>query len=156
MTKRGNKRAGIWIGCLVAVGVLLTGQQPAKAAGGEEQAACRQMIEAWYSGDASKLNRILHASFAKQGVIDRPQPAKTRTLLMNKEEFIAAVASQNGKLPESQWDITVETMDLSEFLATVKVTSVHLIDVCQLGKVDGEWRVFNVIWTARTKPAQSG
>ncbi|MEE8371001.1 MAG: nuclear transport factor 2 family protein, partial [Sphingomonadales bacterium] len=68
------------------------------------------------------------------------------------EEFIAAVATGNGKLPEDQWDITVETMDLSEFQATVKVTSVHLVDVCQLGKVDGRWRIFNVIWTVRKKP----
>ena len=157
ITRRGNTRTGIWIGYLVATGmaagVFLTGQQPAKAAGGDEQLACRQMIEAWYSGNADKLNRNLHAGFPKQGVIDRPQPAMTATLLMNKEEFIAAVASQKGKLPEIQWDINVETMDLSEFLATVKVIFVHLIDVCQLGKIDGEWRAFNVIWTVRKKPA---
>ena len=53
-------------------------------------------------------------------------------------------------MPADQWAIEAETVDLSEFLATVKVTSVHLVDVCQLGKVDGEWQIINVLWTLRS------
>ncbi len=154
MIKRGIKKATSWFGCLAVAGLatalIMGAGSPANAAG-EEQTACRQMIEGWYGGDATKLDGLLAETFAKQGVIDRPAPKKTATLHMNKQEFIAAVATGNGKLPEDQWDITVETMDLSEFLATVKVTSVHLVDVCQLGKVDGRWRIFNVIWTVRKK-----
>ncbi len=158
MTKRENGKAKAVMNVLAAAGLaaalVFAGEQAASAAGGEEQIACREMIEGWYGGNASKLDELLYPTFAKQGVIERPAPEKTATLLMNKEEFIKAVASGSGKLPENQWDITVETMDLSELLATVKVTSAHLVDVCQLGKVDGEWKIFNVIWTIRKKPAQ--
>jgi hypothetical protein len=68
---------------------------------------------------------------------------------MDKAAFSAAVGADREPLPKDQWDISVETVERSGPIATVRVTSAHLIDVCQLGLVDGDWKVINVIWTLR-------
>ena len=118
----------------------------------EEQLPCVQMIEGWYGVDASKLDDLLHAQFIKQGVLVSPSTGKTVTTAHDKAQFIEVVGSDREKRPQSEWDISVETVDLVGDIATVRVTSADLIDVCQLGKVDGEWKIINVIWTFRDKP----
>ena len=73
MTKRGKKRTGIQVGCLAVAGMataVIMATEPAYAEAGEEQTACREMIEGYYGGDASGLDDILAETFAKQGVID--------------------------------------------------------------------------------------
>ena len=151
-----NLRRDTTIGrqCSLAALVIVTSGLVAGPATAEdvtdEQRPCVEMLEGWYGVDASKLERLLHANFVKQGVFANPKTGETVTPTMNKEEFIAAVAAERLEMPADQWAIEAETVDLSEFLATVKVTSVHLVDVCQLGKVDGEWQIINVLWTLRS------
>ena len=135
---------------VIATGGLFAGLAAAEDVA-DEQTPCIEMLEGWYGVDASKLDRLLHANFVKQGVFANPKTGETVTPTMNKEAFIAAVAAERPKMAKDQWAIEAETVDLSEFLATVKVTSAHLIDVCQLGKVDGEWQIINVLWTLRSR-----
>jgi hypothetical protein len=114
-----------------------------------EQRPCAEMIESWYGVDPTPLDHLLHPNFIKQGVFVDPKTGETRTPTMDKAAFSAAVGADREPLPKDQWDISVETVEWSGPIATVRVTSAHLIDVCQLGLVDGDWKVINVIWTLR-------
>ncbi len=119
---------------------------PAQAA--EEQGPCVRMIESWYGVDPTPLEQDLHPDFIKQGVY-RDGKGVLHTPTMDKAEFIAAVSADRKKMPPEDWNISAETVELTGPIATVKVTSAHLVDVCQLGNIDGEWQVINVIWTLR-------
>ena len=114
-----------------------------------EQRPCIEMLEGWYEVDASRLDQLLHTNFIKQGVLKSPSSGETVTTSHNKQQFIEAVGSPREKLPESDWAIVAETLHLSDNLATVKVTSLNLVDVCQLGKIGENWQIMNVIWTSR-------
>lgn len=114
-----------------------------------EQRPCFDLIEGWYAGDASKLDPIMHPSFIKKGVLKSPSTGETVTASHDKTEFIAAVAAPRDLYPESEWDISVKTVHLAGTIATVEVISRDLIDVCQLGKINGDWQIMNVIWTIR-------
>ncbi len=115
----------------------------------EEQQPCHDLIAGWYGGDASKMGGFMHESFIKKGVLMSPSTGQTVTTSHDKAEFIAAVASERELSPEEEWDISVKTVHLKGDIATVEVISRDLVDVCQLGKIDGDWQIMNVIWTAR-------
>jgi len=132
----------------VLLTILFASFVAASAQAGEEQGPCVRMIESWYGVDPTPLDKDLHPEFIKQGVY-RDRDGATQTPTMDKAEFIAAVGDDRKKMPPEDWDITAETVELTGPIATVKVTSAHLVDVCQLGNIDGEWQVINVIWTLR-------
>ena len=93
-----------------------------------EQLPCVQMIEGWYGVDASRLDDLLHEQFIKQGVI-RNAAGETVTTSHDKAAFTALVGSEREETPESDWDISAETVDLVGDIATVRVTSADLVDV---------------------------
>ncbi len=113
----------------------------------DAQKPCVDMIRGWYAVDARRLDSILHSTFVKQGLMVHPETNKQAIYTRNKTEFIQDVGADRPSLPENEWAIKATTLDITDSIATVRVESVHLIDVCQLGKVDGEWKIFNVIWT---------
>ena len=132
----------------LAGGMVFAGIVAASAQAGEEQGPCVRMIESWYGVDPTPLEKELHANFIKQGVY-RDRNGELQTPTMDKAEFIAAVGADRKKMAPDEWDISAETVELTGPIATVKVTSAHLVDVCQLGNIDGDWQVINVIWTLR-------
>ncbi|MHA1544734.1 MAG: nuclear transport factor 2 family protein [Alphaproteobacteria bacterium] len=114
-----------------------------------EQAPCFDLIAGWYGGDASKMAEFMHESFIKKGVLVSPSTGKTVTTSHDKEQFIAAVATERELSPKEEWDISAKTVHLRGNIATVEVQSRDLVDVCQVGKINGEWQIMNVIWTFR-------
>lgn len=140
---------GLAIGATGATGIGSNGAFAADAS--PEQVPCIQMLEGWYGKDASKFDSLMHQNFIKQGVYTDEKTGKLMTPTMRIDDFKAAIAAPGQKLHKSEWDITAETVDLSGPIATVKVTSNYLIDVCQLGKIDGKWEIVNVIWTLRSQ-----
>lgn len=116
----------------------------------EEQRPCYDLIAGWYGGDASKMGDFMHESFIKKGVLENAE-GKTVTTSHDKEQFMEAVASERELSPEAEWDINAKTVHLRGNIATVEVQSRDLVDVCQLGKIDGDWQIMNVIWIFREK-----
>jgi len=55
---------------------------------------------------------------------------------------------ENGKL-----EVTITILDIFENIATVKATTEYFpfIDYCHLGKVNGEWKIINVLWAMKPK-----
>ena len=110
---------------------------------------CGQMIEAWYGGDAEKMDGALHEGLAKRGVLKNSETGKTVLTDHGKADLVEGARSGAGKLPADEWDITTETIHTMENIAIVKVTSAKLIDICQVARLDSGWTVVNVIWTDR-------
>jgi hypothetical protein len=66
---------------------------------------------------------------------------------------VARAASNEGVIPESEWQIEAVVLDKSTITATVKVVSEYLMDIYQAARIDGEWRIVNVLWYLRgTRP----
>ncbi len=40
----------------------------------------------------------------------------------------------------------MEVFDVSHDLALAKATATHYIDYLKVGKIDGEWKLINVLW----------
>lgn len=110
------------------------------------------LIKGWYSANPEILENIIHSSLAKRGLVLNKKNEKVITHT-TKEQFIESARKGGSGLTEKNWSIISATvLDLTDNIATVKVTSTYLIDVCQLAYIDDRWQVVNVLWIPRGTP----
>ena len=107
-------------------------------------AVAQNYMDAYYTADASKMERALHPDFHK------------RTLhLVNGEiqitedtvsSMLAGVRSGSGlKIPASERVRKIEVLDVYKNAANVKVTTGRWVDYMLISKFDGQWRVLDVV-----------
>jgi hypothetical protein len=111
-----------------------------------------EMLEAWYGGDGEKMARVLHDDLAKRGVLTDPKSGTTAIHFANKKQMVEGARSGIGRIPKEEWAIRATILDQDEKMATVKVVSAYLIDVCQVASVGERWQIVNVLWTSRGTP----
>ena len=103
-------------------------------------------IQGSFTGDAGRMESALHPELTKvrlayDRVTHRPYLSK-----MGASNLIEGTLAGMGMVPEDEWHIDVEIQDLSRGIAAVKVTSSMYIDHLQMGKVNGAWKIINVLW----------
>ena len=103
-------------------------------------------IQGSFTGDAGRMESALHPELTKvrlayDRVTHRPYLSK-----MGASNLIEGTLAGMGMVPEEEWYIDVEIQDLSRGIAAVKVTSSMYIDHLQMGKVNGAWKIINVLW----------
>ncbi|UCE21145.1 MAG: nuclear transport factor 2 family protein [Candidatus Aminicenantes bacterium] len=115
----------------------------------EEQAiekAALDYIEGSFSGDASRMERAVHPELNKVIPVKLPQTGKTILNKMGATLLIEGTRARTGLLPEEKRKIRVTVLDIMEEIAMVKVLSAMYYDYLQMAKVDGQWKIINVLW----------
>jgi hypothetical protein len=118
----------------------------------EIQKPCVEMLEAWYGGDGDKMAAVLHDDLAKRGVLTDSSTGEAVIRFAGKRDMVEGARRGLGRIPTEEWAIHAEILDRHENMATVRVSSAYLIDVCQVAKVAGRWVVVNVLWTTWRAP----
>ena len=109
-------------------------------------------LEGWYEGNADRMEKALHPDLAKRMVTRIPTTGKTMLNYASASAMIEYTRAGFGKLPEDQWNISVEIKDIYKDIAQVKAVSAKFIDYCQVGKCDGEWKIIHVLWMPAAPP----
>jgi hypothetical protein len=65
---------------------------------------------------------------------------------MGANFLIEGTRAMMGLLDEEKRKISVTVLDVMEEIAMVKVLSAMYYDYLQVAKVDGEWKIINVLW----------
>ena len=52
---------------------------------------------------------------------------------------------------DQEIEIKVEIIEIGRNIAMVKTISPQFIDFIHMGKIDGEWKIYNVIWESGDK-----
>lgn len=120
------------------------------------EAAARDYIEGAYSGNAERMERALHPELNKVLLNRHRQTGEQYLYKMGASNLIEGTRAGLGKLDEDKTDIEVETYDISKGIAAVKVSSALYIDHLQLAKVNGEWKIINVLWVPNPDAPQPG
>ncbi len=107
--------------------------------------AALNYIEGWFEGDADRMDKALHSDLTKRGIQLLPTG---RTLLSyaSKSNMVEYTKGQFGKLPEDQRHIEVNILDIDGNMAMVKIVSSKFIDYVHVGKINGDWKIVNVLW----------
>ena len=92
------------------------------------------------------MERALHPELSKRIVMTGPDGHSTLQN-MSTEQLVGAVRSGGGKdTPVEHRRMDVQVLDIYENAASVRVTAGDWIDYMHVGKVDGEWKIINVLW----------
>lgn len=109
-------------------------------------AAALDYIEGFFSGDAERMARALHPELTKVIVMAPQQGMNAYTRKMTATELIELTRSKRGVIPREQWGIEVAVLDVYGNMAAVKILNPKFFDYLQLAKVDGSWKIVNVLW----------
>jgi hypothetical protein len=110
------------------------------------KATALNYIEGAFSGDAGRMTEAVHPELHKVIPVKMPQTGKTRLDVMGAGMLIEGTRAKMGLLAEDKRNIEVTILDAAEDLAMVKVLSARYFDFLQMAKVDGKWKIVNVLW----------
>ncbi len=155
---RGRKAAGKFPGRSVA-GLLalsfafapgLPAQAPAPADTAAIRAAALDYIEGWYAGDATRMERALHPELVKRILAFDPETGRPFVDEMGASKLIEGTRHGYGKgIPESARRTDVTILDVIGNAAAVKVDAGPWVDYMHLVRIEGDWKILNVLWERR-------
>lgn len=110
-------------------------------------------IEGWYTQDAARMERALHPQLVKRRL--DASGAGARIDEMGAPRLIEATRPAPGEQapPLAGRRREVSILDRFGNAASVKVEADRWVDYLHLVKVDGEWKILNVLWELRPEPA---
>lgn len=97
-------------------------------------------IEGWYEGAVERMNRALSEDLVKRLI--RNDKCETLT----KEQMMLFTRYGGGKEYKGDKTSEVKILDISGNIATVACFSAEYVDYLHLGKMNGEWKIINVLW----------
>ena len=105
-------------------------------------------VEGWYEGNAERMARAVHPGLVKRIVAERAGASHIQE--MTAEQLIGYAAGGGGRqTPAEKRRTEVRILDIFGNAATVRVDADSWIDYLQVGKVDGDWKILNVLWELR-------
>jgi hypothetical protein len=117
-----------------------------EVARGEVERTVLDYIEGAYSGDAERMERALHPELTKMLLNRHRQTGEQFLYKMGASDLIEGTRAGLGLLEEDKRNIEVNVYDIAFDMASVKVESAMYIDYLQVAKVNGEWKIINVLW----------
>ncbi len=114
------------------------------------RACALDYIDGAFSGSAERMARALHPELTKVVLFRLPQTGRYCLGPMGAQGLIVSTGLGLMNLPAEQRGIEVTVYDVAYDIATVKVISSQYIDYLQIARVDGEWKIINVLWVPNT------
>lgn len=113
---------------------------------GQVRVTALDYIEGAYSGNAERMERALHPELTKMLLNRDRNTGEPYLYKMGATNLIEGTRAGQGNLEPERRNIEVDIFDISHDMALVKVTSAMYIDLLQIAKVNGEWKIINVLW----------
>jgi Putative lumazine-binding len=129
----------------LSVAVLLTTASRAQSTNAADSSAVRatvtNYIEAYWTGDADRMEQTLHPNYLKH-MIHGDIPVREKT----GPEMVREVA-KNGPahFPTASKTEEVEVLDVAGSIASAKLVTPGWTDYMTLEKVDGQWKILSVV-----------
>jgi len=129
----------------------LSAADDAKGDTAKEKALIKQAaldyFEGWYEGSAERMTKALHHELAKRRPFTFKPTGKTVLQYSPYSAMIEYARSGMGKkAAKENLNITVKVFDVYKDIASARVSGVDFYDFIHLAKVNGEWKIINVLW----------
>ena len=111
--------------------------------------AALDYIEGFYEANPERMERALHPDLAKRIVMVN---AEGRARVENMSAMtLVQITRAKKPTPKDQQQKDVTILDVYGNAAVAKIVATDWIDYLQLGKVNGQWKIINVLWEKKTK-----
>ena len=144
---------------LIAFTLLVTAAAMAQTSSPDDNAAITKTalnyIEGWYEGDAARMESALHPELAKRMIYTDPKTGRSQFNHMGAMALVQGTRRGGGsKTPKEQQLKEVTILDRYQGAAVVKINASEWIDYLSVAKFNGEWKIINVLWELKPKPAE--
>jgi len=102
----------------------------------------RDYVEGWYDKDRDRVAEGLHPNLAKRS-LNTEAPA---TIDQFSYSSLLDVVFPYGGPGGSERLFEMEVLDLQKEIASVKLISNAFVDYIHLCKIEGHWKILNVLW----------
>lgn len=115
------------------------------------RATVTDYIQGWYDADAPRMERSLYPGLAKRIVGRDPATRGSRVASLTAAELVRDTgAGKRTPAGRQRQDITI--LDVFQDMATVKLVASGWVDYMHLGRIDGQWKIVNVMWDQERAP----
>lgn len=128
----------------------------APAASAVDEAAIKDAVldyvEGWYEGSGERMARALHPELVKRIVPTHPKTGKQLISGMGASSLINGAAAGGGK--DTSKERQIKNITLFTVYGNVAIVQAEMsdwFDHMQLAKVDGQWKIVNVLWVMKPK-----
>ena len=107
-------------------------------------AVAQNYMDAYFTADSARMQKTLHPDFHKRTL--RTVNGHTEISEDTVQSMLEGVRMGSGKeIPASERVQKIEVLDVYRDAASVKVVTGRWIDYMHLSKLNGEWRVLDVV-----------
>ncbi len=118
------------------------------------KAAALDYLEGWYTGDAERMERALHPDLAKRVIRHDESRDRDRVEGMSALTLVQYTRKGYGtRVPADERQADIAILDVYGNAATVRAEARDFVDFLHIGKVNGEWKIINVLWVMKPKPS---
>ena len=107
------------------------------------KAAAADYVEGWYAGDVARMDRCLHEDLVKRTPTSKEGDLRT----VAKARMLELTAGGGGDMADPDYETVV--FELSDDIATARVTSPEYVDFLQLVRTTGGWKIAHVLFHNR-------
>ena len=113
------------------------------------KAAISDYVEGLYLVDSTRIIKSVDTTLRKLGYWYNPKDSTYRdNLNMSHKSLVSLAARWNkdGSNADENSPKKIDIYDINSKTASAKLTAEWGIDYFHLGKVDGKWKIYNVMW----------
>jgi putative lumazine-binding protein len=108
-------------------------------------------IQAWYAGDAPRMERALHPELAKR-IVRSDTSGNYRLDQQSAMTLVLNTRFGGGKdTPATDRRDDVRILDIYRNAASVRIDASYWVDYLQIAKWRGRWVIVNVLWELKPK-----
>ena len=119
------------------------------------RATALDYVEGYYEGNPDRMERALHPHLAKR-IARTDANGRTHLDQMSALELVQIIRTGSGKsIPKDKQIKNVTILDVFGNTASVKAEMLEWVDYMHIAKVNGQWKIINVLWEMKPKEAGS-
>ena len=109
------------------------------------KAAVADYVEGWFSSDPARMKEAFHPNLAKFNVAKVGKTDREYLAMMTAEQLVG-MAHHNQEWVKGKKTHEMKIVYQDERLAVVHAVSDGFYDLCNLAKINGEWKIVQVLW----------
>jgi len=105
-------------------------------------------LEGWFTADAERMDKALHPDLVKRAVGEDRQSGEVKLIFpATKAQMVEWTRNRSkDKRPKEEWGIEVKIFEILKYSASDRTTCSDFIDYIHMVKIDGQWKILNVVW----------
>lgn len=107
-------------------------------------------VDGFYAGSAERIQRALHPHLQKVTVA-RLENGREIFACSMTDALVEYSRSGQATKPEDQRHVKARIDDVFGNAASLRIDSADFVDFAHVARLNGEWKIVNVVWVARSK-----